>query len=212
MHYVRGAGDRVMFLALLSAAMEREAPGGGWTVAQGADGHVCVSSSAPFVLFGGQPDAGSSDAGTGDGPRFTWSDGYGPRTAGRVLGLARGPLRSAPDPRAAGRHVATAPHRPQLDVEECIYLHLEDFEATESSDRASGQGAALCHEVLGVHERKHTEPVVKRFSPSLSRLKRVRARFVDYYGQTMRFRNADNSLSLSLSLSIYLYLSTASGR
>lgn len=144
-----------------------------WSVAADAVGRFTFSATGPFVLRGG------------DGAH---KDGYGPASAGRVLGLASGEQASG-----AGDSLR-APHRSQLDRPETMYLHVEDLDAVHGAS----SGLHNCLEVINACGTDHEIPAEKHFHPPLSRLNRLRVRIVDYYGNVVDFDNREHRIDLQL--------------
>lgn len=143
-----------------------------WTVTVGATGKLTFSATGAFTLRGG------------DGVH---QDGYGPVSAGRVLGLAA-------TEQASVSNSLTAPHRNQLDRPDTMYLHVEDFDAVHGAS----SGLHNCLEVINANGTEHEIPAEKHFYPPLSRLNRLRVRIVDHYGNPVDFDNREHRIDLQL--------------
>lgn len=144
-----------------------------WTVTVGDTGRFTFAATGAFALRGGD---GSHE------------DGYGPASAGRVLGLAA--VEAASD----GGNSLTAPHRNQLDRPDTMYLHVDDFDAVQGTS----SGLHKCLEVINANGTEHEIPAEKHFYPPLSRLNRLRIRIVDHYGVPVDFDNREHRIDLLL--------------
>lgn len=150
-----------------------------WSVSVSNTGIFTVSNpTAGFVLRGGDPDA---------------DDGYGASSCGRFLGFSRDDAESV----HGSNHEVIAPHRHQLDVEDTMYIHIDNYDALidTGNGRTGGYGAL---EVVNVYSpgAEHETPATKWFSPPLSKVTKLKIKIVDYYGVLIDFDNKEHRIEL----------------
>ena len=158
-------------VAYVKAALDAATPLT-WSVAVNALGRIEFSATGAFAIRGG------------DGVH---PDGYGPRSLGRVLGLAGGVAESA-------GNSLTARYAHQLGRSDTMYLHVEDYDAVHGAT----PGLHNCTEVINANGGEHEIPAEKHFYPPLSRVNRLRIRITDYYGETIDFDNREHRIDLQL--------------
>lgn len=142
-----------------------------WTVTVTDTGRFLISATGAFSIRGGD---------------MQHSDGYGPVSMGRVLGL------SAEEQASDGSNQLLAPHANQLHRPETMYLYVEDFNAVQGAT----SGIHNCLDVINSNGTEHETPAEKQFHPPLSRVNRLKVRIVDYYGTPVDFDNREHRLDL----------------
>lgn len=138
-----------------------------WTISVSDLGKFEFSATGSFSIRGG------------DGIH---SDGYGPSSLGRVLGLS-------PEETPSSSNRLIAKHCHQLERSDTMYLHIEDYDAVHGST----SGLHNCTEVINANNEI---PAEKYFHPPLSRVNRLRIKITDYYGNPIDFDNRDNRIDL----------------
>lgn len=187
-------GDAAVFFGKMAQALRDVTGEPGWAVGMNSEGFVVLSADAPFVLIPGREERRTLQQ---PNASVLTNDGFGPRAAGRVMGFARGRAPSSPgqqqqQPGIGKPYFAVvAPYKHQFDVFEHVYLHIDGFGTTETTERAAGLGANMCHEVMSMHEKKQTEPATRRFHPPVARVRRIKVCVVDYYGLPANLYNRD---------------------
>ena len=141
-----------------------------WAVSVTPLGRIEFSANGAFSIRGG------------DGVH---PDGYGPRSAGRALGLAAEAV-------ASSGNALTAAHAHQLGRADTMFLHVEDYDAVHGAT----SGLHNCTEVINANGAEHEIPAEKHFHPPLSRVNRLRIRITDYYGSVIDFDNRENRIDL----------------
>jgi hypothetical protein len=140
----------------------------------------------------------------GQPPRFTSSrlgDGYGPGSAARALGFARGRTPAAPD--GSGGFVLAGPYRHSLNSPVTAYIRVEEARAFEAAASGITTGAGGCTAVVdetpGCHKFSTGATIVeKSFHPPLARLARLSVSLVDYFGRCLETDNREVRLDFTI--------------
>lgn len=227
----RSDSDEAGFLAALSAATAPALSSGqSVTFAPGPGGTVVASSAAPFAVYSGDPSVAvwappperppmdelpfeTARRQAAQAPRFTSSrlgDGYGPGSAARALGFARGRSPAAPD--GSGGFALSAPHAHSLNHPVTAYIRVEEAKAFDASASGITTGAGGCTAVVdetpGCHKFSTGATIVeKTFHPPLARLARVSVSVVDYFGRCLETDNRE----LRLDFTVNTFPSNAAG-
>ena len=190
----RSGADEASFLAALSDAATSAASNQAISVSS-ADGVVTLSSQSKFSVFSGDPSVAVWAPGnqSPDPPRFTslrLGDGYGPASVARALGLPRGETEAAPN--GAGGFSIRAPHRHSLNTPVTSYIRVSEAPGYSVPSTGLPTGAAGCLGIVRHDDRGGsggTQPgaslVEKSYHPPLSKLSKVSASVVDYFGREL---------------------------
>jgi hypothetical protein len=177
-----GAKSTVGFLTVLSGAMS-DATGQSFQVVAD-DAYLSIRSDRNFALYSGDPVVAVAPPGPGEAPRFVPSrlgDGYGPRSVGRVLGLAPG--RSAPKQLGPTSYELVTPVPHSFLRREAAHVRIEGAH-TVSGTSPGADGCILVVDDAFVHQG--VPPPAKVFHPPLSRLAKICVSVVDRYGNPLR--------------------------